>query len=139
MDIMRKGALNFIKAINIRFIPHKEQRYPTVGDWFFRYTTLHIRTSIMDKEEYEILVAVHELVEAFLCRRAGVREEDVTAFDIKFEDERAQGLHGPTDEPGDDRAAPYYTQHQIATHVERFLCKALSIDWEEYDAAVNSL
>jgi hypothetical protein len=136
---MRKGALSFIRAISVRFILHAEQRYPTVGDWFFRYTTLHIRVSDMEREDYNLLVAVHEIVEAFLCKRAEIKEEDVTAFDVKFEQDRANGLHGETDEPGDDPKAPYYTQHQIATQVEKFLAKALSVNWEEYDATVNSL
>lgn len=137
--MLRKGTLSYIKAITIRFIPHSAQRYITVGDWFYRYTTLHIRVSNMTKIEYNVLVAVHEIVEALLCQRAGIKEEDVTAFDKLFEERRAQGLVGSTEEPGDDPKAPYYTQHQIATHVERFLAKALSIDWEAYDHAVNSL
>jgi hypothetical protein len=130
---------NRITAVTLRFIAHVCQRYPTVGDWFWRYTTLHIRVSDMNDDKYNMLVAVHEYVEALLCLKAEVDEKAVDAFDIKFEQDRAKGLHGPDDEPGDDPSAPYYEQHQTATRVEKFLAKELGVDWEKYDATVNSL
>lgn len=139
MPRSRKGWLRKFVAINIRFIPHRDQRYPTVGDWFWRYSTLHVRVSDMDNIEYNILVAVHELVEAYLCRRAAVDEQDVTKFDIEFEERRERGEVPENAEPGDDPKAPYYTQHQVATRVEKFLADALGVNWEEYDAVVNSL
>lgn len=140
MDLVpRKGSHGNLVAISIRFISHACQRYPTVGDWFWRYSTLHIRVSNMDDDKYNMLVVVHEYIEALLCWKANITEQAVTKFDLQFEDERNQGMHSQTAEPGDDLAAPYYQQHQIASRVEKFLCAELGIDWEEYDAAVNSL
>jgi len=136
---MRKGSHGRVVAVSIRFIDHVCQRYPTVGDWFWRHTTLHIRVSNMNNDSYNMLVAVHEYIEALLCWQANIQEQSVTKFDMQFEDERNQGMHSPTAEPGDSMAAPYYQQHQIATRVEKFLCQELGIDWEKYDDAVNSL
>lgn len=141
MDLMpiRKGSRKDLVALSIRFIAHRCQRYPTVGDWFWRYTTLHIRISDMGNYKYNLLVSVHEQVEALLCWLDGVEEQAVTDFDIKFEDERAKGMHGDCDEPGDDPDAPYFKQHQTATRIERFMASELGVNWEEYDAAVNAL
>lgn len=136
---MSKIKQGLVKAIAIRFIPHATQRYPTVGDWFFDGRILRVLVSDMKNFEYNLCVAVHEIVEAVLCDRANVKEEEVTAFDIEFEKRRALHLVGPFDEPGDDPQAPYYSQHQVATSVEKTLAKALGLNWEEYDAAVNSL
>lgn len=135
----RKGSHSKLAAVIIRFIDHACQRYPTVGDWFWRHTTLQIRISDMQNHKFNMLVAVHEYIEALGCWEADVDEKDVTAFDMKFEQEREKGLHGPTDEPGDDPAAPYFQQHQLATNVEKYLAIQLGVDWEEYDAKVNSL
>jgi hypothetical protein len=40
-------------------------------------------------------------------------------------------------EPGDDRSAPYYKQHQIATRMERQMAYEMGIDWNEYEAFLN--
>lgn len=136
---MRKGYGESLVAVSIRFIDHVCQRYPTVGDWFWRHTTLHIRISDMKNDQYNMLVAVHEYIEALLCWKNNISEQSVTKFDIQFEDERAQGMHSETAEPGDDMTAPYYQQHQLATRVEKFLAAELGVDWEKYDATVNSL
>ena len=121
----------------IDIIPHKQQRYETVGDWKRdKNGTLVIKVSDMGDKRYAMLVAIHELVETLLCEHDGVKEEDVTAFDIAFEKKRKPGN---VDEPGDDRKAPYRRQHCIATAVERLLCAELGIAWKDYDDAVNAL
>lgn len=136
----RKGYKKSLVAVSIRFIDHICQRYPTVGDWFWRHTTLHIRVSDMRDDRFNMLVAVHEYIEALLCWKANISESDVTKFDLDFEDKRSRHeLLGGVKEPGDHPDAPYFKQHQIATNVERFLADQLGIDWEEYDAAVNKL
>jgi len=126
--------------IVIQTIPHENQRYPTVGDWVFTNDpiadTLHVAVSEMGNQDYEFLVGIHEQIEAFLCRKAGISEEAVTAFDKEFERNRVEGN---TTEPGNDPDAPYYREHQFATSVENMLAHALRIDWDEYDKMVNSL
>ena len=122
---------------NIKTIPHKQQRYPTVGDWWWDdKNILQIRVSEMSNSLYEQLVAMHEYVEATLCEEDGVGQADVDAFDIAFERNR----HGDDKrEPGDDRRAPYYKQHQTATAIERLMAVSLGVDWQAYEKEVNEL
>lgn len=125
--------------INIKTIPHKEHRYPTVGDWWFEKDgTLQIRVSKLGNWRYEALIVVHELVEVLICKHARVTQKQVDKFDMMFENEREQGLHGD-EEPGDDPDAPYKFQHGIATGVERILAVMLGVCWRKYEMAINKL
>lgn len=137
-------------------IPHNTQRYPTTGDWWFDDAGLQVRVSLMPDSRYELLVGIHEMIEAVLCQHAGIAEEKVSAFDKLYEDwreainEHPPGTHTnqelrqqfecnctPTNEsePGDDSHAPYYKQHQIATGIERILAAELGVDWNAYEEA----
>lgn len=128
--------------IYIDTIAHEEQRYPTVGDWWFPKLAPHsgfyaeIRVSRMSKEDYEFLVGIHEQIEAYLCYKRGISEQAVSDFDIAFEAVRAPEN---TDEPGNDPLAPYHKEHLFASEIERQLAKELGVNWEEYDAEVNAL
>lgn len=123
-------------SINIKFIPHTEQRYETCGDWWFDGNTLNIRVSDMGNWKYNCLVALHEMIEVLLCKDRGITTEEVDAFDINFEKNRPEGN---TDEPGDDKNAPYRLEHFFATSLERLMAGELKVDWKEYDNAVNQL
>lgn len=126
--------------ITIETIPHKDQRYPTPGDWFFdKEGDLTIRVSSLGDWRYEAIMAVHELVEVCLCKHAGVTQEAVDQFDMQYEKDRKKGKHGKLDEPGDNNQAPYREQHSIATGVERILGAGLGIAWNDYAAAVERL
>lgn len=123
--------------ITIKTIPHKEQRYETAGDWWFtRSGDIHIRVSKMSSWRFEVLVAIHELVEVVICKWTGVTQQTVDDFDIAFEKRRKKGN---TDEPGDNFHAPYKYQHCIATGVERIVAAALGVSWTEYDKEVFNL
>ena len=99
--------------INIETIPHKDQNYETVGNyWIDEDGTWQIRVSDMKNWKYELLVAIHEIVEYALCLEKGIKEDDITAFDIAFEAKREDGN---CDEPGDDPKSPYQNEHLIAT------------------------
>jgi hypothetical protein len=118
-------------------IPHKKQRYPTVGDWIVARGRLrHIFISDMDNEDYAFLVGIHELIEAWLCLKRGISQKDVDKFDMDFEQNRD---FGDESEPGDSRKAPYFVEHQFATMVERMLATELGIDWDLYDHTVGAL
>jgi hypothetical protein len=120
-------------------IDHAEQRYPTCGDWIAQPDgSCHITVSRLPDPRYELLVAIHELCEATLCAHRGILQSAVDAFDKRFEAERAQGQHGD-EEPGDDPAAPYYREHQIATAIEKQMAHWLDVDWSEYEKAINEL
>jgi hypothetical protein len=126
----------FMTNISIRVIPHSAQRYETVGDYFQEGNTLVIAVSKMSDWRYEMLVAIHELVEVVLCRYARIKNKDIDQFDINFEMHR---LLGNNDEPGDDPSASYHKQHCIATGVERIMAAVLGVKWKEYENEVNSL
>lgn len=122
--------------ISIKTIPHSEQRYDTVGDWWFEGEGLEIRVSDMGNPEYEYLVGRHEADEAILCKKRGINEQDITEFDKIFESHR---LEGNTDEPGDHKDAPYRKEHFFATTAERALALELGIDWQDYENLINGL
>jgi hypothetical protein len=134
--------------IYIDTIPHAEQRYPTVGDWKFAAEggaitklgltkeVLNIKVSEMDNLDYEFLVGLHEMIEAYLCFKRGVPEEAITDFDKMFEATRPEDN---TDEPGDHPNAPYRKEHFFATSIERLVAAELGVDWFEYDKIVVNL
>lgn len=66
-----------------------------------------------------------------LCQQAGITDAMIDEFDFAFAEGR-----DPSDgsEPGDDPSAPYYTQHQFATVVEKMMAEKLGVNWEEYIA-----
>jgi hypothetical protein len=122
--------------VTIEVIPNDKQRYSTVGDWVWTGDDLTIYVSDMGNWHYEMLVAVHELVECLICKERGVLQEDVDEFDRHYEDNR---IPGDLSEPGGKPYAPYYKEHQFATCLERFLAVELGIDWNTYNTVVESL
>lgn len=126
--------------VTIKTIPHVKQRYETVGDWWFDSdNSLQIRVSNMHNPYYEILVARHELDEAILCMKHGIKEKDVTNFDIQFEIERERGQHSIEEEPGNDIRAPYHKEHIAATEAELLFSNLLEVNWENYEKAIRDL
>ena len=122
-----------IREVNIKVIPHKKQRYETVGDWQVFGQTLCIAVSDMMNWKMEMLVAIHELIEALLCEDRGITTKMVDDFDFKYEKERLRGKHKEADEPGDDDKYPCRKEHQIASIVERLLCEEFKLNWKKYD------
>ncbi len=121
-------------------IAHEDQRYPTCGDWQAQGDgSCHITVSKMSDPRYEILVAIHELIEATLCAERGIKQSVVDEFDKLFEAEREAGKHPPEAEPGDDPRAPYHYQHKIATDIERLLAHRMGVEWSAYEREVSEL
>jgi hypothetical protein len=124
-------------------VDHSAQQYDTCGDWYRSNQTLHINVSRLPDRREMFLVAIHELVEAFLCECVGITEQQVDEFDLKFERKKSCGDSGlnsnPCEEPGDDSQAPYYHQHQIATGIERILAAEVGVDWPTYEKHINEL
>lgn len=123
--------------IKIETIPHQQQRYPTVGDYWEENGSEEIRVSEMPDWRYEALVAVHEMIEMILTRHRNIDEHAISTFDIDFEQSREKGL--VMGEPGDHIHAPYRKEHFFATNLERLLAAELEVDWFEYDHFVDSL
>jgi hypothetical protein len=137
-----------ITSIEMRVVPHTAQRYPTAGDWQFDQWSippnekfprkLMVCVSDTGHWRYNVLLGVHEVVEAVLCAHAGITQEEVDLFDKIFIEEHGDA-ESDNDEPGDSADAPYHMQHCIATAVERLLCAALGCTWEGYSKAVDAL
>lgn len=116
----------------------KRIRNNQAGDWKVGKHIVAISAK-MDCAESELAVAIHELIEAWICRKQGITDAQVTKFDAMFENERERGQHEKFDEAGDDVRAPYFDAHQRATNVEADVCKALNLSWSQHEFNVNSL
>jgi hypothetical protein len=133
--------------IDIRTIPHSEQRYPSAGDWWWdsAWLILNIRVSRMSNPRYEFCLAVHELVEAMLCYFANVPSEAVDGFDFAYEEAHARGdSHYPCgcprqqySMPGDDVHSPYRREHRLADLFDYGLAAIMGLDRDDYDAQVD--
>ena len=118
----------------IRTVPIDEMRYKTAGDWLSDDPLLQtIVVVAMPDWRHSFLVALHELVEAALCNHRGIKEADVTAFDKCFAATISEDA-----EPGDDPNAPYYAEHQFASHIETEMADMLGVKWDEYEAAIRA-
>jgi hypothetical protein len=121
--------------ITIYSIPHSTQRYDTCGDWSYQYNGLVISVSQLPSRREMWLVAIHELIEAFLCECTGITERQVDDFDMrKYPEIAVQNA-----EPGDCPVAPYYKAHQIATGIERILAVEAGVDWLTYEQHIKEL
>ncbi len=121
-------------------IAHDDQRYQTCGDWqCMTDGSCHITVSKMSDPRYELLVAIHELVEATLCAERGIKQSAVDEFDMAFEAERAAGKHTPEAEAGMDPRCPCRRQHMIATAIEMLLAEEMGVDWLAYGREVSEL
>ena len=131
--------------IEFKVIPHKDQRYATCGDYWITDDVWHVRVSRMSDRRYEWLVFLHELIECTLCKVRGVKLDDIDSFDIAYEAARStHKRYAPCgcliqEEPGNDKHAPYFAQHQVATKCERLIALVLKVSWRKYDAEVASL
>lgn len=105
--------------IVIETLPRGNMRYPTLGDWVVTADEMLIQVAEAPEEgdgwagPYDPrLIAIHELVEAWLCQDEGVTQAEVDRFDFAFKGEG---------EPGDDPYSPYRRQHRKAALIEHML------------------
>lgn len=126
--------------IIVETIPHKFQRYETIGDWFFKEDDLMVKVSDLGNIYYEWFVAEHEINEALMCKKDGISEKQVSDYDKAFEQLRKEypELIGEQ-EPGDMISAPYNSQHKRATQIESVSVSLHGENWDEYEKAVNNL
>jgi hypothetical protein len=124
--------------IRIKTVPHSDVRCDQCGDWHINNdgSIEVLVTDLNGNWESELAVSIHELLEAFMCKESGITDEDVTRFDLQFEQERSVGKQTLRAEAGDDERSPYRVPHQAATFVERAVTSVLGLDWETHDSAV---
>jgi len=123
--------------IHVKIIPNDQHRPGITGaDWWFDESgNLEVRISKMSDSKYESVLAVHEVVEAVLCRYAGVTHEAVDAFDIPYHQKNeVYDL-----DAGDEPEAPYRRQHGFATAAERIVASEIGIPWLAYDKELAAL
>lgn len=128
--------MKHLANIMVGVIPHKNQAYDTCGDYYslnFLGNEGTYDNYVISKLKLgwkaELAVLVHEIVEFQLCKEAGIKEQDITKFDIE------SGL----DDPGNSKLAPYHKQHKIAERIERQIIKGLGLNWKEYEDCINNL
>jgi len=119
-------------------VPHRKQRYETVGDWI-PGRPAEIRVSKMKDQRYVFLVALHEIIEYELCKKNGISDNEVVAFDVNFEAERRRNMHPVEAEPGNDPRAPYRDEHDFATMIEMMVAQKLGVKWSAYEKTLMSL
>lgn len=121
--------------IHIKVIPESEMRPEVNGaDWFFDSNgDLQVRVSPMSDWRREVLLGIHEAVEAIMCMHNGVSQAAVDAFDLEYDKTHAFDVNA-----GDDPKAPYVREHCLATAIERILCAELEVNWQEYDQELAS-
>jgi hypothetical protein len=119
-------------------VPHRKQRYETVGDWI-PGRPAQIRVSKMKDQRYMFLVALHEMIEYELCKMHGITDREVVAFDVNFEAERRMNLHSIDAEPGNHPKAPYRNEHEFATMIEMMMAQKLGVSWSDYEKTILSL
>ena len=128
-----------IEKITIHFVDHNTQRYNTVGDWYYDGTENHVNGELVimvSKSTNEVagfMIAIHEMVEALLCRQAGITVEAVDNFDLHAANYSDNG------EPGEIPSCPYYDQHQTAEIFERMLGQFMGLKWHDYENALDML
>ena len=98
--------------IIIESIPQVDQRYATLGDWFYEGEILHIKVSEEAGPTAQFLIALHELVEVKLCEQRGITQKMVDDFDFTYE-----GFS----EPGDHHLSPYRKEHRFAMMIEHLM------------------
>ena len=123
---------------HISQVPHRKQRYETVGDWI-PGRPAQIRVSRMKDQRYVFLVALLEMIEYELCKMHGIKDKEVVAFDVNFEAERRMNLHPLDAEPGDHPKAPYREEHEFATAIEKMVAQKLGVSWSDYEKTVLAL
>jgi hypothetical protein len=116
--------------LNIKIIEHQDQRYETAGDYWADKNKWEIRISRMKNPDYEFLLMIHELVELYLTQKRGIKEEDITKFDLE---------HLDSEDPGSIPGAPYHKEHMFSMEVEKLIIKELGLDWKDYMDSFDKL
>ncbi len=119
-------------ALLVRFMPFGTLKNNDLGDWLEPQQDFRgITVAHTGNPDYDLLIAVHEIIEQHLCVRDGVPEADVAAWDAEHNNGDVSG--------GDLPDAPYHHQHKAAEGVEKAAAIALGVDWQAYCDALEAL
>lgn len=108
----------------------RNMRYKTGDDFLYvgptKSSPSHVISIVVADTgnlNYNYLVSLHAEIEAFLCHVRGIKEKDVTGFDLE---------HLDSDDPGHLKSAPYHKEHEFAMKIERLVAKELGVKWSKY-------
>ena len=118
--------------ITIKFIPHDQQRYATVGDWLHNPIDGDITILVSNMTDLRSMyaVAVHELLEVAACHVNGVSQQAVDDWDIN-------GGGMLSDDPGALPDCPYHREHMAAEEAERAFCRVTDLIWDKHEENIN--
>lgn len=117
----------------IESVDLKDQRYLTLGDYMHKDGVRYFKITKTGNDLYDDLILIHEMVEEVLTRHKGIKEEDITKFDMWFEQEINAGRQNDDAEPGSHPDAPYVHEHMAAEIVEALMLNHLGISLKEYN------
>ncbi len=123
-----------MKKIEMQVIPHQEQRYDTLGDYWEDAEGWHFRVSDMGDWRYNFSVLLHEFIEYAIMKHKGITEEEVLAFDLSVKPDSPY-----VDDPGFDPAAPYHEEHVYADCMERLIAPKLGMNFMDPWKAASTL
>lgn len=109
------------QQINIEIVPLKEQRYDTLGDYYYKKGVLYFKITDTGNPFYNKLILIHELVEQTLTEAKGIKEPVILRHDLEFEKLLRDGKVDPNSEPGEHKNSPYRKEHVLAEIVERMM------------------
>lgn len=114
--------------IEIRTRPPKSMRYKTVGDYndptvLNGRLLLDIDVAETGNVDMDFLIGFHELIESWLCYKRGIKDKEISGFDI---------AHEESNDPGRLKDAPYRKEHMFAERLEKMMARQLGVDWDEY-------
>ena len=125
--------------ITIETIPHNLQRLSGSigGDWRFVTTAgiehLTIRISDLHNWRMNFLFALHELVEAMMCKHSHITTEMVDEDEVN-----ASSFDDPDSFSGYPNSC-FQKEHNDALAIEWIVSRLLNVDWKEYGERVNAL
>ncbi len=117
-------------SLSCKTIQHSDQRYSTLGDYFTEGGCTQYRISSLSNNNYEFLIFLHEVCEKQLCKKLGITEQMVDAWDLNHED---------AEEPGALPDCPYREAHLIAEGMERAMATKLGVDWSHYEKTCRAI
>ena len=122
--------------IDIQVIENSQHRPGISGaDWFYtKEGDLKVRVSKMSDWRYEVCLALHEVVEAILCKYNGIAYTVVDEFDRPYEEAKDDVTN-----TGDITNCPYRKEHCLATAAERIVAAELDVPWKEYDDELSRI
>lgn len=118
-----------IFGLSFAVIPLAQMRMHDVGDWLVSPSgTISVIVADTGSRRYNFLIGLHEAIEAKLCVRHGITQQEVDDWDTKFP------MLG-----GDSVLAPYHREHVWATRVERIVAILLGVRWQAYDKCISTV